>query len=244
MSGDAGPLVRKLESIVELAPEEREGLRTLPLTIRDLRPQQDIVHEGDRPTQSCLVLEGFALRYKLVGGHRRQILAFHIPGEIPDLQSLHLKTMDHSLATLTAARIGFIQHRALHDLMARHPRLTGVFWRETLIDAAIFREWMVGLGRRRAPARIAHFFCEMFVRLDAIGLAKDRVIRLPVTQEELGDALGLSAVHTNRSLQELRSQNLFTFEGGRLVINDWEGLKRAADFDPLYLHQGSGGDAP
>jgi CRP-like cAMP-binding protein len=237
--GEQNPLVRKLESIVDLTPEERDALFDLPMMVREFRAHQDIVRDGDRPSQCCLVIEGFALRYKLVGEDRRQILAFHIPGEIPDLQSLYLKTLDHNLATLTQARVGLIQHRALYDLMARYPRLAGAFWRETLIDAAIFREWMVGLGRRRAPARIAHFFCEMFRRLEAIGMAKNGTIKLPITQEELGDTLGLSAVHTNRSLQELRSQDLFTFEGGRLTIHDWDRLAEEGEFDPLYLHQDS-----
>ncbi|MGA0594522.1 Crp/Fnr family transcriptional regulator [Enterovirga sp. CN4-39] len=230
------PLVRKLESAVDLTSVERDALIAVPMTVRDLRANQDIVREGDRPSQCCLVLEGFAFRYKIVSGDRRQILAFHVPGEIPDLMSLYLRTLDHSLASLTPARVGFLQHRVMRELMLRHPRLAGLFWRETLIDASIFREWLTGVGRRRAPARIANFFCEMFVRLDVIGMASDNSVPLPITQEELGDALGLSAVHTNRTLQELRSKNLFSFEGGRLTVLDWEGLKVAGEFDPTYLH--------
>jgi CRP-like cAMP-binding protein len=235
--GDEHPLVRKLESIVELGDDEREALRALPMLVRELRPQQDIVREGDHPTQSCLLLDGLLFRYRLVGADDRQIITFHVPGEVPDLQSLFLKTMDHSLATLTQSRVGFIQHRTLQELIERHPRLNATFWRETLIEAAIFRDVIIGLGCRRAPVRIAHFFCEMFLRLKSVGLVEeDWTVRLPLTQEELGDALGLSAVHTNRSLQDLRSQNLFIFEGGRLTIRDWPALKRIADFDGAYLH--------
>ena len=230
------PLVRKMESIVDLTSEEQDALRALPMMVRELHADQDIVRDGDQPSQSCLILEGFAHRYKLVGEERRQILAFHIPGEIPDLQSLYLKTMDHSLAALTDVRVGFIQHRALFDLIARYPRIGGAFWRETLIDAAIFREWMVGMGRRRAPSRIAHFFCEMYARLDSIGMAENRTVPLPITQEELGDALGMSAVHTNRALQDLRAQGLITFERGRLTVDDWEGLVELGEFDATYLH--------
>ena len=230
------PLVRKMESIVDLTPEEREALRALPMMVRELRADQDIVRDGDQPSQCCLVLDGFTIRYKLAGEDRRQILSFHIPGEIPDLQSLHLHTMDHSLATLTNARLGFIQHRTLFDLMASFPRLAGAFWRETLIDAAIFREWMVGMGRRRAPGRMAHFFCEMYARLDSIGMAENWTVPLPITQEELGDALGLSAVHTNRALQDLRGQDLITFERGKLTVDNWKGLVRVGEFDPTYLH--------
>jgi CRP-like cAMP-binding protein len=230
------PLVRKMESIVDLTSEEREALRALPMMVRELHADQDIVRDGDEPSQSCLVLDGFTVRYKLAGEDRRQILSFHIPGEIPDLQSLYLKTMDHSLATLTNARLGFIQHRTLFDLMARFPRIAGAFWRETLIDGAIFREWMVGMGRRKAPSRIAHFFCEMYARLDSIGMAENWTVPLPITQEELGDALGLSAVHTNRALQDLRGQDLITFERGKLTVDNWKGLVRVGEFDPAYLH--------
>jgi CRP-like cAMP-binding protein len=156
--------------------------------VRKLGPDQDIVRDGDRPSQSCLLLEGLLCRYKLAGGDKRQILAFHIPGEVPDLQSLFLRTLDHSLASVTPSKVGFIQHEALHRLMLEFPRLAGVFWRETLIDAATFREWMVGLGQRKAPSRIAHFLCEMYVRLDSIGMAENRTVALPISQEELGDA--------------------------------------------------------
>jgi CRP-like cAMP-binding protein len=230
------PLVRKLASIVELTPEEQSALRALPMTVREVSADQDIVRDGDRPAHCCLVLDGFAMRYKLAGDDRRQILSFHIPGEIPDLQSLHLKTMDHALATVTDSRLGFIRHRAVLDLMERHPRIIGAFWRETLIDGAIFREWLVGVGRRRAPSRIAHLFCEMYARLDSIGMAQDRTIPLPITQEEVGDALGLSAVHVNRALQDLRGQGLISFERGRLTVHDWRGLVRVGEFDPTYLH--------
>ena len=230
------PLVRKMESIVDLTSEEREALRALPMMVRELHADQDIVRDGDQPSQSCLVLDGFTVRYKLAGEDRRQILSFHIPGEIPDLQSLYLRTMDHSLATLTNARLGFIQHRTLFDLMARFPRLAGAFWRETLIDGAIFREWMVGMGRRKAPSRIAHLFCEMYVRLDSIGMAENWTVPLPITQEELGDSLGLSAVHTNRALQDLRGQGLIAFERGKLTVENWKGLVRVGEFDPTYLH--------
>ena len=236
LNTEANPLVRKMASIADLSSEEQNALRALPMTVREVRAVQDIVTEGDRPSHCCLILEGFAMRYKLTGDDRRQILSFHVPGEIPDLQSLYLKTMDHSLATVTAVRLGFILHRTVLDLMDRHPRIVGALWRETLVDAAIFREWMVGMGRRKAPSRIAHLFCEMYVRLETIGMARDRTVLLPFTQEEVGDSLGLSAVHTNRALQELRGQGLVTFERGRLTIHDWKELVRVGEFDPTYLH--------
>ena len=241
---DPHPLVRKLESIVDLTSGEKDALRALPLMLRDLHAGQDIAREGDHPSQSCLIVEGLAFRYKMAGDDRRQIFSFHTPGDIPDLLTLHIKTMDHSLAALTDCRLGFIQHRTLYDLHDRFPRLAGVFWRETLVDAAIFREWMVGMGRRKAPTRIAHLLCEMYAKLESIGLADGNSVPLRLTQETIGDALGLSAVHVNRALMVLRSNGLFAFDGRTLTIHDWDGLTRAAEFDPAYLHLEPNATAP
>ncbi len=219
-------LIAKMESIVTLRDEERAALQRLPMQVQDLRADQDIVREGDRPTRSCLLIEGFTCRYSMTEKGKRQIYSFHIPGEIPDLQSLHIKTMDHSLATVSHCKVGFIQHEVLHDLCARYPRLAGAFWRETLIDGAIFREWMKGIGRRQANGRIAHLFCELFVKLRAVGLTQDHTFPLPITQAELGDALGLSTVHVNRTLMDLRRDGLIVSIGASLTIEDWEALKK------------------
>ena len=229
-------LVRKLESIAELSAEDERAVRSLPLAIKTLPADTDIVREGERPSQSCLVVDGFACRYKLTPAGRRQIMSFHIPGDVPDVQSLLLRTMDHSLGTLTPCRLAFVTHESLRDLIRQRPRIADAFWRDTLIDAAVFREWMVGIGRRSARQRIAHLLCELLVRLEAVGLTEDHAYELPVTQEELGDALGLSSVHVNRVLQELRQNGLVVLRGRRLSTPDWEGLKAAGEFDPTYLH--------
>jgi CRP-like cAMP-binding protein len=231
------PLIRRLESMVSLSPEEREALIHLPLLIREVPADHDIVREGDRATESCLVLKGMAFRYKLIATGKRQIMSFHIAGEVPDLQSLHLNTMDHGLAALTPCRLAFIAHETLKALFEEHPRLASIFWRETLIDSAIFREWVVNVGRRQAPGRMAHLLCELFTRHKAAGLVTDRTFEFPLTQHELGDAMGLSNVHVNRIMQELRSQGLIATPGRQLVILDWEGLKQLGEFDPTYLHQ-------
>jgi CRP-like cAMP-binding protein len=144
--------------------------------------------------------------------------------------------MDHSLATLAPSSLAFIQHNDLRTLMRSHPRLGDLLWRDTLIDAAIFRQWMVGLGRREAYGRIAHLLCELLVRLRAVELVEDHAFTLPVTQAELGDAFGLSTVHVNRVLQDLRGDGLITLRGVSLKVLDWEGLKKAGEFDPTYLH--------
>jgi len=229
-------LIRKLESMAPLLPDERAALLRLPLRLKTLPADQDIVREGDTPAESCLIVEGFACRYNLTDGGRRQILSFHISGDIPDLQSLHLTIMDHSLGTLVPSKLAFIQHDDLRSLMRDCPRLGDLFWRDTLIDAAVFRQWMVGLGRRSAHSRIAHLLCELLVRLRAVELVEDHAFALPVTQAELADALGISTVHVNRVLQDLRGDNLITLHGGSVKVLDWERLKRAGEFDPTYLH--------
>jgi CRP-like cAMP-binding protein len=229
-------LIAKLESIFPLTDGEREAVACLPMQVTDLRADQDIVREGDRPSRCCALLEGFVCTYKTTSDGKRQILAFHIPGDLPDLQSLHLRTLDNSVQTLTACRVGFIQHEHMRELCQHHPRIAGAFWRETLVDAAIFREWILNIGRREAFNRLAHMLCELVTRLGAVGLVRDRTCDLPMTQGELGDALGISTVHVNRTLQDLRSAGLITLRGGSLEVLDWDGLKRAADFDATYLH--------
>jgi CRP-like cAMP-binding protein len=230
------PLVRKLESIVTLTDEERQAILRLPVTVRALKADQDIVRDLDRPSQCCLILDGFACRYKMIGDGRRQILSFHIPGDIPDLQSIHLEVMDHSLGTLTAARVGFIPHEVVRASIRAHPRIGDVFWRDTLIDAAVFREWVTNVGRRDAYGRIAHIFCELFVRVSAVGLNKGESYETPITQAELADASGLSTVHVNRTMQELRRDGLIKTKGASIIIEDWDGLQKAGEFDPTYLH--------
>ncbi len=230
------PLIAKLESIFSLSDDERTAILNMSMQVQDLRADQDIVREGDRVSRSCLLIEGFACRYKTTAEGKRQILSFHIPGEIPDLQSLHLHTMDHSLQTITRAKVGFITHADLTDLCARQPRLAGVLWRETLIDAAIFREWVINIGQREAYPRACHLLCELLTRMRAVGLAQDHSCELPITQTELADALGITNVHANRTLQEIRAAGLIRLQKNTLTALDWEGLKKAGEFDPAYLH--------
>jgi CRP-like cAMP-binding protein len=229
-------LIRKLESIARLSPEEKAALQRLPLRLKAVAADQDIVSEGDTPSECCLLVEGFACRYNVTVQGKRQILSFHIGGDIPDLQSLHLSVMDHSLGTLIPCKLAFIRHDDLRNLMRNHPRLGELFWRDTLIDAAVFRQWVVNVGRRPSLARMAHVLCELLVRLRAVELVEDHVFDLPVTQGELADALGISNVHVNRVLQDLRKQNLIALQGKTLKVLDWEGLKTTGEFDPTYLH--------
>jgi CRP-like cAMP-binding protein len=241
------PLIRRLESITSLSEDEKKAIRDLPAKVVDLRADADVVREGDRPSQCCLLVEGFLCRYKNLADGQRQIMAFYVPGDIPDLLSLHIEVMDHSLATIVASKVAFIPHDALRRLIAQNSRIANAFWRETLVDAALFREWIVNLGTRDAFTRIAHLICEMFLKLKAVGLTNGNTFEFPITQSEIGDATGLSTVHVNRSIQDLRKAGLIILEKGRCTIADVSRLEEAAMFDPTYLHlsgERSGGNAP
>lgn len=231
-----GVLLRKLESIGSLSADERQSVLSLPVRTQLILSRQDILREGDEPSCCCLILDGWACRYKLIGEGRRQILSFHVAGDILNLQTLHLPSMNHSLGTLTKASIAFIPHEALHDRAIRFPSIAALLWRDTLIDAAIFQEWLLGLGRRSAYERIAHLFCEMYLKLEAVGLAEEHCCSMPLTQSDLADALGLSTVHVNRVLQTMRGHGLITLKASSLVIEAWEQLIQAGEFDPAYLH--------
>jgi CRP-like cAMP-binding protein len=183
-------LLTKLEGIAPLSCEDKPALLRLPMTQARIKADADIHRQGDGPSAFCLLLDGFVCRYRLIATGGRQIMSFHVPGDIVDLQSLHLEVMDHSIAALVPSQLAFLPHQALHDLIHRHPRLGAALWRDTLIDAAIFREWLVGLGRRNAYERIAHLFCELVYKLKAVGPGADPTFALPITQTELADALG------------------------------------------------------
>jgi CRP-like cAMP-binding protein len=233
---DDNLLIRKLESIFTLSDDERQALENLPMQSMVIKADQDIVRHGDRPSRSCLILSGFACTYKVTAGGKRQIVSFNLPGDVPDLQSLHLRDLDTSIGTISPCRVGFIPHEVLRDICERYPRLAAAFWRETLVDASIFREWVMNVGQREGYQRIAHVLCELLVRLRAVGLAEDHACNLPITQGEFADATGLTTVHVNRMLQELRADGLIELKGDRLKVLDWDKLKAAGEFDPAYLH--------
>lgn len=228
--------IRRLELIAALTQGEREVLGALPLELRDFPENSDMVSEGDRPTHCLLLVGGFACRYKTLTDGQRTIMDFHMAGDVPDLLTLHLPKMDHNVGTLTAVTAAFIPHRALNEAIAAQPRLGSVFWRETLIQSAIFREWLVVVGRRTGHQRVAHLICDMHRRMTAIGLASPAELPLPITQIEIGDALGLSSVHVNRVLQDLRRDGFIAGQGRVLQIPDWHRLEQFAEFDPAYLH--------
>jgi CRP-like cAMP-binding protein len=229
-------LVGKLKSIFDLGPDEVEALRELPLEGRAIDEDSDVVREGDRPTDCCLLISGFLFRYKGLPNGSRQIVSLHVPGDIPDLQSLHLEVMDHSLGALAPSVIARIPHAAVNDLIRRFPRIGDALWRDTLVDASIFREWVANVGRRSAYERMAHLVCEFFMKMKAVGLTQGSECMFPLTQAELGDATGLSVVHVNRTLQELRADGMIVLRGRTLSIPDWAALARVGMFNPSYLH--------
>ncbi len=229
-------LIRKLESIVDLGPEERQVLAEIPLTVRNVSRDEVIVREGDRPTQCCLLVDGMLCRYKVLSTGARQIMSFQVQGDIPDLQSLHLQTMDHSLGAVAPSRVAFMSHVTVRSLLRRYPTIGDALWRDSLIDAAIFREWLTGIGRRSSYQRIAHLMCELSFKLQSVGAGGREGYPFPITQTELGDALGLSVVHVNRVLQDLRRDGLIVLKERYLTIPDLDALMEAALFDPAYLH--------
>ena len=230
-----GSLVRKLEQFTRLTEAEKQIIMAAPTRSRQVGAGQDIVADGSRPTDISLISDGFACRYKLLGDGRRQILAFVIPGSICDLRALLLRRMDYGVAALSPCRVSVIPHQKLFGMLEENPRLNQGLWADTMLDAAIYRQWLTNVGRHSAYERIAHLLCEMCSRLHAIGLADNGSFRLPVTQTDIGDATGLSTVHVNRTLQELRHDGLVTWRSDIVVVLDWERLKDAAEFDAIYL---------
>jgi CRP-like cAMP-binding protein len=238
MTGNlATALITKLTVSNTLDGDDIRAIQRLPIRARNMKAREVIVSDGERPTDCCLLAGGFAFRSKTTTDGGRQVLSLHIPGEIPDLQSLHLKVMDHDLMTLTPCSLGFLAHNDLIEINRVRPNLAAALWRETLIDASIFREWIVNVGRRSATARLAHLLVELHRRLEAIGLTKEGEFGLPVTQADLADCLGLSTVHVNRVLQYLRRERLLTAERSEFRIVDVEKMEYLAGFDPTYLHQ-------
>jgi CRP-like cAMP-binding protein len=230
-------LVRKLEHFVQLSDAERARLDELARQHpSELRPGEDLIREGDPPGPINLVLDGVACRYKTLHNGRRQIVGFVVPGDICDSRVFVLRRMDHSIGALTALSYARIETDDILALSDASPRVTRAFWWNDLVEESIAREWLLNIGQRSAYERMAHLLCEIYVRLSLVGMAQNGDCALPLTQTELADALGISAVHTNRTLQTLRSEGLIVLQRGRLQIPDPRRLMAAGSFDPDYLH--------
>jgi CRP-like cAMP-binding protein len=233
--GPSSPLITRLASVSRLTEEDRAALSTLGDDPRDMGARRNVIREGERPDHIHLMVEGWAARYKLLPDGARQITAFLIPGDFCDLHVTILGEMDHSITTLTRARIAYIP-RSKMDAVTERPGLARAFWWATLVDEAVLRAWIVNIGRRDAFEAIGHLMCELYVRMKHIGLTDDHCFELPLTQEELGDALGLTPVHVNRVLQRMRTDELISFKGRLLTILDYRRLESASGFNPNYLH--------
>ena len=240
MATDVDPLtalVRRWSKYTNLSPDDRTAILNLPFTRRTFNKDDYIVREGQRPNECGLLLRGFACRQKLLRNGTRQIISFHIPAEFVDLQNSLLGIADHNVQSVDGAEVAAVPRSALIELCETRPSIRHAMWIDTLIDASIFREWVVNVGRRDSRARIAHLLCELARRLDDIGNGQDKRYDFPLTQEQLADATGLTSVHTNRTLQSLRRDGLIQLTARSLTVLDWEGLRHVGDFDELYLHQ-------
>jgi CRP-like cAMP-binding protein len=236
----AGGIVRKLERFCALTDEERNALHAVLSGERQFGPREDLIHER-KPTEGVFaILEGFACRYKLLPDGRRQIVGFLLPGDMCDMRVFLLKRMDHSICALSSVTASLIQPGQVMNLLERYPRLARALWWTNVVEDSISREWVVNVGYRTALQRVAHLFCEVFWRLEAVGLTHSNTCHLPLTQTELGDTLALSSVHVNRTLMYMRRSSLVRLHGGRLELLDREALEAAAGFDPLYLHLDGG----
>ncbi|MGE5563601.1 MAG: Crp/Fnr family transcriptional regulator [Bacillota bacterium] len=229
-------LFNRWDRRVFIPKDDKEAMIALPWSHRTVGRDAYLLREGE-PTSTCsLLVTGFAFRQKLVTHGARQIISFHIAGEFLDIQNCLLEVADHNVQALTRISVAVIHRDALLELMADRPKLRHAIWLDSAIQSSIFREWVVNVGRRDARKRIAHLLCELADRMKSIGMAEGELYDFPLTQEQIADATGLTAVHTNRTLQLLRKEGLINLSSSRLAILDWDGLCEAGDFNERYLH--------
>ena len=235
------PLVSKLEYRQKLDASDRAAVLALPHRVKRVEQREYIVREGDKPKFSCVLLEGIAVRHKIVGGGARQIVAIQMTGEAVDLQNSMLGVADHAVQMLTAGKIAMIPREEIDRVCAERPAVAKAMWLDTLVDGSIFREWVANVGRRDAKTRIAHLLCEFSLRLKHAGLGEQDNYELPMTQEELGDCTGLTPIHVNRMIKALEAEGLIERQGPRAIaIGDWRKLAQVGDFESTYLHMREG----
>ncbi|MEO6715782.1 MAG: Crp/Fnr family transcriptional regulator [Novosphingobium sp.] len=229
-------MLDKLEARKALTPAERCTVLALPHKVKSLRRHEFIVRENGSVSESCVLLSGFAMRHKATGNGDRQIFSIHMRGDLIDLHNSLLGRADHNVQMLSAGEAAFIPVEAIRALVASHPALAEAMWLETLVDAAIFREWTLNVGRRDARSRMSHMLCEFAVRLEAAGLGEATQYELPMTQGELSDTLALTPIHVNRTLRTLAAEGLVVRTNRSVRIVDWHALAKVGDFDTGYLH--------
>ncbi|MBH5367256.1 Crp/Fnr family transcriptional regulator [Bradyrhizobium glycinis] len=229
-------LIRNLSEHTALAEEDAGEIRALTFMLRDFASNEDFIRQGDEPEHSALVVSGMVARYHLLGSGRRQYLAFHLTGDLPDAQGLFIDQMDHGLSALGPASVAFIPHRELFIAFRRRPTFGLAVWRETLRDAAIFREAITNNSARPMQTRMAHLFCELFYRARAAQLVRGNRCRMPISLAQLGETLGMAIATVNRTLADLRRSGAMDLRDGELVVLKWRELQRLGDFSPAYLH--------
>lgn len=229
--------IRKLSGHAALSGEDIGLLDGACSPSRNVPARQDLIREGDKPGPIFVILEGWACRYKMLPEGTRQITAFLMPGDCCDLHASVLEAMEHSISTLTPARIVTIRRTRMEELIMTRQALTRAFWWTQLVDEDTLRAWMVSMGRRDSVQRVAHLMCELYVRARSIGLTDSGRLEMPLTQAVLGDALGLTAVHVNRVLRKLRLSGVMQLTAGSLIIDDVSQLAHIAGFDENYLHR-------
>ncbi|NUR44753.1 MAG: Crp/Fnr family transcriptional regulator [Sphingomonas sp.] len=226
----------KLRARDDISAEEAAAMRAAVSGSFDVRADRLAVRQGEIMDHSMILLSGIAARRKDMRDGRRQYTELHVPGDFTDLHSFTLKYLEHDIVALSDCSFALVPHENLKKITERHPHLTRVLWFSTNVDASIHREWVVSLGSRSAIARMAHLFCEMYVRLEMVGLTRGDSYDLPISQQELGEMLGITSVHSNRTLQQLRKRGLIDFAGGLVTIRDVAALKQIAEFDASYLY--------
>ena len=231
------PMVRKLEYRGKFSADDRAALLGLPHIVKSIENQHYIIRERDRATHCCLMLSGFSVRHKIVAGGHRQIVAIQMKGEMVDLQNCLVENADHSVQMLTKGEIALIPRQEILRIAFERPAIGKALWLDTLVDASISREWIANVGRRSARIRVAHLLCEFALRLKHVGLGHEGHYDMPMSQEQLGDATGLTSVHVNRTLKALEAEGLIERVSPRsITIGDWKRLAYAGDFDSGYLH--------
>jgi CRP-like cAMP-binding protein len=233
---DLSLLFRRVELRRQLSEMDKAALQQAVDRTFVVSAREEIAREGATLSSSTLLLSGFAARSHMTEAGTQQITALHIPGDFIDLHSFPLKVMDHTVVAITECTLATFPHSALEQIVASRPNLTMALWLLTTLDAAIHREWLVSMGATSSDAHMAHLFCEIFMRLRAVGLTCGNKFPFPMTQHQLAASLGISDVHVNRVLQELRGRSLIRFDGKEAVILDWPALVRLGQFDPMHLH--------
>ena len=228
--------LKKLRRRIEISSEEERAIRSAVAEVRQVRADEMVVRSGEDLNSSILLIDGWMARSKDLAGGERQVTELHVAGDFADLHGYTLKRLDHDVLALSDCRVAVVPHDRFRDITEQFPRLGRVYWFSTNVDSAIHRELALSLGQRSAISRMAHLFCELYVRLDVVGRTKSDGYEFPLTQRELSECLGLTVVHANRTLQELRRRGLVDLENRKLTIHDRRGLEGLAEFDPGYLY--------